>query len=128
MHDGRGAETSAGNRYSCWARKEQGEQKTSRGGGWRAEAGGGPLPRPLGVLLEGEHQSPPNSGSPPPFKCYIYLTYLITLVNVCIYAYLCVHIYEEGMATHSIILLWRIPWTEESGGLQSTGLQGVGHD
>ena len=29
---------------------------------------------------------------------------------------------EEGMATHSSILAWRIPWTEEPGGLQSTGL------
>ena len=28
---------------------------------------------------------------------------------------------EEGMATHSGILAWRIPWTEESGGLQSMG-------
>ena len=35
---------------------------------------------------------------------------------------------EEGMASHSSILAWRIPWTEESGGLQSTGLQRVGHD
>ena len=35
---------------------------------------------------------------------------------------------EEGMATHSRILTWRIPWTEESGGLQSIGLQRVGHD
>ena len=35
---------------------------------------------------------------------------------------------EEGMATHSSILVWRIPWTEESGGLQSTGSQGVGQD
>ena len=32
---------------------------------------------------------------------------------------------EEGMATHSSILAWRIPWTEEPGGLQSTGSQGV---
>ena len=32
------------------------------------------------------------------------------------------------MATHSSILAWRIPWTEESGGLQSMGLQRVGHD
>jgi len=32
---------------------------------------------------------------------------------------------EEGMATHSSILAWRIPWTEEPGGLQSTGLQRV---
>jgi len=35
---------------------------------------------------------------------------------------------EEGMATHSSILAWRIPWTEESGALQSIGSQGVGHD
>ena len=35
---------------------------------------------------------------------------------------------EKGMATHSIILSWRIPWTEEPGGLQSMGLQRVGHD
>ena len=35
---------------------------------------------------------------------------------------------EEGMATHSSILAWRIPWTEEPGGLQSMGLQRVGHD
>ena len=32
------------------------------------------------------------------------------------------------MATHSSILAWRIPWTEEPGGLQSTGSQRVGHD
>ena len=30
---------------------------------------------------------------------------------------------EEGMATNSSILAWRIPWTEEPGGLQSMGLQ-----
>ena len=35
---------------------------------------------------------------------------------------------EEGMATHSCILAWRIPWTEEPSGLQSIGLQRVGHD
>ena len=34
---------------------------------------------------------------------------------------------EEGMATHSSIVAWRIPWSEEPGGLQSTGLQRVGH-
>ena len=32
---------------------------------------------------------------------------------------------EEGMATHSSILAWRVPWTEEPGGLQSMGLQRV---
>ena len=35
---------------------------------------------------------------------------------------------EEGMATHSSILAWRIPWAEEPGGLQSIGLQRIGHD
>ena len=35
---------------------------------------------------------------------------------------------EEGMASHSSILAWRIPWTEEPGGLQSMGLQRVRHN
>ena len=35
---------------------------------------------------------------------------------------------EKEMATHSSILAWRIPWTEEPGGLQSTGSQSVGPD
>ena len=35
---------------------------------------------------------------------------------------------EQGMATHSSVLAWRIPWTEEPGGLQSVGSQRVGHD
>ena len=35
---------------------------------------------------------------------------------------------EEGMASHSSILAWRIPWAEQAGGLQSMGLQRVGHD
>ena len=35
---------------------------------------------------------------------------------------------EEGMATHSSVLAWRSPWTEEPGGLQSMGSQIVGHD
>ena len=35
---------------------------------------------------------------------------------------------EEGMATHFNILPWRIPWTEEPGGLQSKGSHRVGHD
>ena len=33
---------------------------------------------------------------------------------------------QKGMAAHSSILAWRIPWTEEPGGLQSMGLQRVG--
>ena len=35
---------------------------------------------------------------------------------------------EKGMATHSSILAWEIPWTEEPGWLQSMELQRVGHD
>ena len=35
---------------------------------------------------------------------------------------------EEDMATHSSILAWRSPWTEEPGGLQTMGSQRVGHD
>ena len=35
---------------------------------------------------------------------------------------------EKGMATHSSILTWRIPWTEEPGGLWSMGSQRVGHN
>ena len=35
---------------------------------------------------------------------------------------------EKGTATHSGILAWRIPWTEEPGRLQSMGSQRVGHD
>ena len=35
---------------------------------------------------------------------------------------------EEGMASHSSILAWRIPWTEDPGGLQSMGSQRVRHD
>ena len=35
---------------------------------------------------------------------------------------------EEGIAIHYSILAWRIPWTEESGKLQSMGLQRVGHN
>ena len=35
---------------------------------------------------------------------------------------------EKGMATHSSILAWEIPWTDEPSGLQSMGSQRVGHD
>ena len=35
---------------------------------------------------------------------------------------------QKGMATHSSILAWRIPWTEGPGGLQSMAFQRVGHD
>ena len=35
---------------------------------------------------------------------------------------------EKGMATHSSILAWRIPWTEKPGGLQSMELQNIRHN
>ena len=35
---------------------------------------------------------------------------------------------EKEVAIHSSILAWKIPWTEESGGLESMGLQRVGHN
>ena len=35
---------------------------------------------------------------------------------------------EEEMATHSSVLAWKIPWTEQPGGLQSMGMQRVGQD
>ena len=38
------------------------------------------------------------------------------------------HPLEKGMTTHSSILAWRIPWTEEPGGLKSMGLQRIGCD
>ena len=38
------------------------------------------------------------------------------------------HPLEGEMATHSSILAWKIPWTEEPGGLESKGWQRVGHD
>ena len=38
------------------------------------------------------------------------------------------HALEKEMATQSSVLAWRIPWTEEPGGLQSVGSQKVGHD
>ena len=44
--------------------------------------------------------------------------------------FVCIHIYdsEKAMAPYSSTLAWKIPWTEEPGGLQSTGSQRVGHD
>ena len=38
------------------------------------------------------------------------------------------HVVEKAMAPHSSTLAWKIPWTEEPGGLQSMGLLRVGHD
>ena len=40
----------------------------------------------------------------------------------------CMHALKKEVATHSSILAWRIPWTEEPGGLLSMGSHRVGHD
>ena len=42
--------------------------------------------------------------------------------------FLSIVLLEKEMATHSSVLAWRIPWTEGPGGLQSMGLQRVGHN
>ena len=39
-----------------------------------------------------------------------------------------IYILEKALATHSSTLAWKIPWTEKSGRLQSTGSRRVGHD
>ena len=39
----------------------------------------------------------------------------------------CEDFLKKKMTTHSSILAWKIPWTEEPGGLQSVGLQSIGH-
>ena len=66
---------------------------------------------------------------------YVYI-YMCVCVCVCVYfpsglegrdsVYSAGHL-EKGMATHSSTLAWRIPWTEEPGGLQSMGSQRVRH-
>ena len=53
----------------------------------------------------------------------LYIQFLDTLLFYIFWP--CIY---EGIATHSSILAWRIPWTEESCGLQSLGSQRVGHD
>ena len=45
-----------------------------------------------------------------------------------IYVYIYIYIPEKAMATHSSTLAWKIPWTEEPGGLQSMRSLRVGHD
>ena len=59
-----------------------------------------------------------------------YLCVFFTLLLFCIYIYIyiCVYILEKAMAPHSSTLAWRIPWTEEPGGLQSMGSLGAGHN
>ena len=50
------------------------------------------------------------------------------MLNVVIFLYSIRQLLEKAIATHSSTLAWKIPWTEEPGGLQSMGSLGVGHD
>ena len=57
--------------------------------------------------------------------------YIWMYVCVCIYIYICITtllILEKVMATHSSVPAWRIPWTEQPGGLRSMGSHRVRHD
>ena len=56
------------------------------------------------------------------------LTRLPTMQETCVRSLGLEDPLEQEIATHSSILAWRIPWTEEPGGLQSMGSQRVGHD
>ena len=49
-------------------------------------------------------------------------------VILCICVYVCLYVLEKAMATHSSTLVWKIPWMEELGRLQSMGSLRVGHD
>ena len=49
-------------------------------------------------------------------------------INSSVLNFLHIHTSEKAMATHSSALAWKIPWTEEPGGLQSMGSLGVRHD
>ena len=57
---------------------------------------------------------------------YTFITYNLALFNNFVIKY--VHISEKAMAPHSSTLAWKIPWTEEPGGLQSMGSLRVKHD
>ena len=62
------------------------------------------------------------------FICIYLHVYLYVCVCVCVCVCVYIHIQEKEMATHSSILAWRIPGTEEPGGLPSMESQRLGHD
>ena len=75
------------------------------------------------------------------YVCVCVYIYIRIYVCIYIYIYICIYVYrlckgslgrddslEEGTATHSSILAWRIPRTEEPGRLRSIGSQRVGYD
>ena len=72
----------------------------------------------LVTLLYGHWKSNTNS-------CWLQLAYRLNRLMQYLYIILCM---EKAMAPHSGTLAWKIPWTEEPGGLQSMGSLGVRHD
>ena len=92
------------------------------------------------TCIAGDPSSIPRSGRSPgegigyPFK-YSWASLVAQTVKnlpamweICIWSLGWEDPLQEGLATHSSVLAWRIPWTEEPGGLQSMGLQRVGHN
>ena len=60
-------------------------------------------------------------------KIFLFIIEIIIYNNMKIWEILC-NLSEKAMASHSSTLAWKIPWTEEPGGLQSLVSQRVGHD
>ena len=65
-----------------------------------------------------------------PVKSLKFYSWHSVCVSVCACVFMCVYVcpVERAMAPHSSTLTWKIPWTEEPGGLQSMGSLRVGHD
>ena len=63
-------------------------------------------------------------------RVYIGYTYEegIYKVFICLYIHIYTYVSEKAMAPHSSTLAWKIPWTEDPGGLQFMGSLRVGHD
>ena len=57
----------------------------------------------------------------------IMISFIVKIYTI-VWVYICMYMYEEGTATHSSVLAWRIPWTEEPDGLQSMGSHRIRHD
>ena len=62
------------------------------------------------------------------FFCSIVPSQFQLGLHLCLLIYLLIPFMEKAMAPHSSTLTWKIPWTEEPGGLQSMGSLRVGHD
>ena len=65
------------------------------------------------------------------YKIYILQNVIYKHMQIFTYSeisYIYIYIIEKGMATHSSILAWRIPWTEDPGELESMGSQRFGHN